>query len=203
MKFFIDNVYLFAIALVSGGLLLWPLIRRGGGSASLSPMLATRLINHRNAIVVDVRDEKDFAAGSLAGARNLPFAVLKDRASELIRFKSRPVLVVCGSGQDSSRAVAVFVAEGFAEAHALAGGVAAWKQAGLPLVQPGRDNTKAPPRDAGRKGRADQRGRASRGGQRPTADANDAAVVAPVEAGVPAAPSEELVATEASRPRAA
>ena len=71
MKFLLDNVFLIAIALVSGGLLAWPLFRKGGGSTTLSALEATQLINHRNAIVVDVRDEKDFALGSLAGARNL------------------------------------------------------------------------------------------------------------------------------------
>jgi rhodanese-related sulfurtransferase len=139
VKFLLDNLYLIAIALVSGGMLLWPLIKRGSGSASVSPLQATQLINHRNAIVVDVRDEQAFATGSVTGARNLPFAKLDERAAELARFKARPVIVVCESGQQSARALAAFKAQGFEEAHSLAGGITAWKQAGLPLVQANRD----------------------------------------------------------------
>lgn len=157
MTFLIDNLYLIVIALVSGGLLLWPLLKRGGGATALSPLEATQLINHRNAIVVDVRDEKDFAAGSLAGARNIPFTALATRASELVRFKSRPVLIVCGAGPESAKSIEQFKAQGFEEAYSLAGGAAAWRQAGLPLVQPGRDNARPVVKDAGRRSKGDNR----------------------------------------------
>ena len=185
MKFLLDNLYLFAIALVSGGLLVWPLIKRGGGATALSPLLATQLINHRNAIVVDVRDEKAYALGSLAGARNLPFAALKGRAAELVRFKSRPVLIVCDAGQDSARATAIFKDQGFDEAHSLAGGIGAWKQAGLPLVQPGRDTVKPAQKD--RKPRND---RAKSGGRPPRNVNANGVAVAPVAAAA-AAPVDD------------
>ncbi len=150
MKFILDNLYLFAIALASGGMLLWPLVKRGSGGASVSPLQATQLINHRNAIVIDVRDEQAFAAGSVTGARNIPFAKLEDRIAELTRFKSRPAVVVCESGQQSSRALATLKAQGFEETHTLAGGLSAWKQAGLPLVQATRDTGRAAQKDSGK-----------------------------------------------------
>lgn len=161
MKFILDNIFLIAIALVSGGLLLWPLLKKGGGSTAVSPLEATQLINHRNALVVDLRDEKDFAAGSLAGARNVPFATLAERAGEYARFKARPVVLVCDAGQRSTSAIATFKAQGFDEAYALAGGVSAWKAASLPLVQPGRDTGKAAAKDPARKSRS-ERQRAAR-----------------------------------------
>ncbi len=150
MKFILDNLYLFAIALASGGMLLWPLLKRGGGSASVSPLQATQLINHRNAIVIDVRDEQAFAAGSVTGARNIPFSRLEERIAELTRFKARPAVVVCESGQQSTRALAILKAQGFEETHALAGGLSAWKQAGLPLVQATRDTARSAPRESGK-----------------------------------------------------
>jgi len=151
VKFFIDNLLLFALAIVSGGLLLWPALRRGGAS-SVTPQVATQWINQRNAIVVDVRDEKAFAAGSVTGARNLPLATLEGRLADLARFKARPIVVVCDSGQQSSRALATFKAQGFEEAVHLAGGVQAWKSAGLPLVTVTRETPRAaatprPPRN--------------------------------------------------------
>lgn len=162
MKFILDNIFLIAIALVSGGLLLWPLLKKGGGSTAVSPLEATQLINHRNAIVVDVRDEKDYAAGSLAGARNLPFSALDTRAGEFARFKSRPVVIVCDAGQRSAGAIAKFKAQGFEEAYALAGGVSAWKAASLPLVQPGRDNAKVAVKDQSRRTRNENRQRSAK-----------------------------------------
>lgn len=169
VKFILDNLLLVAIALVSGGLLVWPLLKKGGGSTSVSALQATQLINHRNAIVVDVRDEKDFVLGSLAGARNIPFANLGERSSELVRFKSRPVVIVCDAGQQSARAIATFKAQGFEEAFSLAGGVAAWRQASLPLVLPGRDNQKSAGREATRKPKNDNRNRNSKSAARDVA----------------------------------
>lgn len=178
MKFLLDNLALFAVAISSGALLIWPLFRKGG-AASLSPLEATQLINHRNAIVVDVRDEKDFATGSLAGARNLPFATIATRAAELVRFKSRPVLIVCTTGQRSAQALAAFKTQGFDEAYSLAGGVAAWKQAGIPLVQPGRDTSRV--RDVPRKARNDRAGRGRRDAAAPPTLATTSASVPAVD----------------------
>ena len=161
MKFILDNLFLIAIALVSGGLLVWPLLRKGGSATLVNALEATQLINHRNAIVVDVRDEKDYAAGSLAGARNMPFATLADRASDVVRFKARPVVIVCDAGQRSASAIATFKAQGFEEAYSLTGGISAWKQAGLPLVQPGREQAKSAAKESGRKSRNEQRNRSS------------------------------------------
>ena len=152
MKFLVDNLYLVFIALASGGLLLWPLVKRGSGSASVSPAEATQLINQRNAIVVDVRDEKAFALGSITNARNLPSAVVTERIAELARFKARPVIIVCEAGQVSARAVSAVKAAGFDEVHVLSGGLGAWKQAGLPLVLATRDSGRPAPRE-GNKGK--------------------------------------------------
>ena len=163
MNFLIDNIIFIALALGSGGLLLWPMLSRSGGNGALSPLEATQLINHRNAIVVDLRDEKDFAAGSLAGARNIPQANLKDRIGELSRFKARPLLVICATGQQSTKAITTLTEAGFAEAFSMAGGIDAWTKAALPLVQAGRDNTRVVvAKEGGRKNRSDQRSKAAR-----------------------------------------
>lgn len=163
MKFLVDNLYLVIIALASGGLLLWPLFKRGGGTASVTPAQATQLINQRNAIVIDVRDEKAFALGSITNARNLPSAVVAERIADLARFKARPAILVCDAGQLSARAVAAVKAAGFEEVHVLAGGLGAWKQAGLPLVLATRDNGRAAPKDVnkGRNRSGGERGRGS------------------------------------------
>src|SRR5262249_4374500 len=96
VQFFTDNIFLFAIALASGAMLLWPLVRARTAGPSLTTLEATRLINSKNAQIVDVRAANDFAAGSLPNAKNIPAANLKDRAGEL--KKERPVILVCNTG---------------------------------------------------------------------------------------------------------
>ncbi|WJF89995.1 rhodanese-like domain-containing protein [Paraburkholderia bonniea] len=136
MKFFTDytNLALIAIVLISGGLLLWPSLRRRGG---LSATDATQLINRRNAVVLDLRPAADFAAGHLPAARHLELADLKAKILQLVKNKSNPVLLVCQTGQQSSRAANTVREAGYAEVHVLEGGMSAWQRAGMPVVKQG------------------------------------------------------------------
>ena len=138
MKFFTDytNLVLIAIALISGGLLLWPAIsRRGRGG--LSAAEATQLINRRNAVVIDLRPSADFAKGHLPSARQIEFADLQAKVGQLVKNKSNPVLLVCQTGQQSNKAARIVQDAGFAEVHVLEGGLNAWQQAGMPVVKQG------------------------------------------------------------------
>lgn len=133
MKFFIDNIWLIALALASGGALLWPNLQRRG--AKVSSLQATQLINQGKTLIVDVREPAQYAVGHLRDARNIPLKELPNRMGELEKFKSRPVIVVCQSGAASAKAVAQLRKAGFAEAVSLNGGIAAWQTQGLPLVK--------------------------------------------------------------------
>lgn len=133
MKFFIDNIFLIAIVLVSGGALLWPQLTQRGKRAT--PQDVTLLINRSKATIVDVRDAKEFAEGHLPDARNFPLADLDKRIGELDKFKSKSVVVVCKSGARASAAAAKLAKAGFTDVVNLDGGVAAWQKAGLPLAK--------------------------------------------------------------------
>lgn len=133
MKFFIDNIWLIALALASGGALLWPNLQRRG--AKVSSLQATQLINQGKTLIVDVREPAQYAVGHLRDARNIPLKELPNRMGELEKFKSRPVIVVCQSGATSAKAAAQLRKAGFAEAASLNGGIAAWQTQGLPLVK--------------------------------------------------------------------
>lgn len=133
MKFLIDNIWLVALALVSGGALAWPNLQRRGDRVSL--LQATQLINQGKAVVVDVREPGDFAAGHLRDARNIPLKELGNRIGELDKFKSKTAIVVCQRGVTSAKAVSQLKQAGFAEAVSLDGGVAAWQAQSLPLVK--------------------------------------------------------------------
>jgi len=132
VQFFIDNALLIAVAFVSGGMLLWPLIRARAGGPALTTLQATQLINSKLAQIVDIRDSTEFARGSLPNARNIPLTELTRRATKELK-KDRPVIVLCNAGNIAGRAAAQLRAAGLAEVYVLAGGINAWREAGLPL----------------------------------------------------------------------
>jgi len=133
VQFLVDpfNLLLIALACVSGGLLLWPMLRDGAGGLNLTTLAATQMINSRHAQVVDVRGPEQFATGSVPNARNIPVAEIGKRCGEL--RKDRPVIVVSDQGRSTHSAVAGLKAGGIGEVYVLAGGVGAWREAGLPL----------------------------------------------------------------------
>jgi len=133
VKFVGDNFLLVAVAAVSGGMLVWPLVRRGAGGSSLSTLQATQLMNQQNALVLDVRDTSEYQKGHMLNARNIPVAELGARAGELEKHKKKPLVVVCESDNRSARAAAALRKQGFEKVFTLGGGMAAWRQAGLPL----------------------------------------------------------------------
>jgi rhodanese-related sulfurtransferase len=131
VQFFIDNIFLIAVAFISGAMLVWPLVRSRAGGPALSTLDATRMINGKNAQIIDIRSAEDFAKGSLPNAKNIPTASIRERSAEL--KKDRPVIVVCNSGNTAGPAAAQLRAAGLAEVYVLAGGLAAWREAGLPV----------------------------------------------------------------------
>jgi rhodanese-related sulfurtransferase len=90
------------------------------------------LINQKDAVVIDVREPGEFAQSHILNARNIPLGELAARMKELERFKERAVIVSCATGNRSGSAAALLRKNGFTNAVNLAGGVAAWQQAGLP-----------------------------------------------------------------------
>ena len=131
MQFVLDNWLLIATACVSGGLLLWPLVRDGAGGHNVTTLAATQMINTRHAQVVDVRGADQFATGSLPNARNIPLTEIGQRFGEL--RKDRPVILVSDPGRSAHGAASKLRAGGVGEVYVLAGGVTAWREAGLPV----------------------------------------------------------------------
>ena len=132
MKFLIDNWMLIAVALASGAMLIWPAVQ-GATASGLSTASAVQLINRERAVVVDVCEAEEYAAGHVGGARNVPVGQLEQRLPEVVKNKGLPLFLVCGTGGRANRALAVARKLGYDKAHVLAGGLKAWKEANLPL----------------------------------------------------------------------
>ncbi|MBP8308955.1 MAG: rhodanese-like domain-containing protein, partial [Burkholderiaceae bacterium] len=71
MNFLTENIVLIVIAFASGAMLLWPTIQRRTSGPSLDTLAATRLINDAHAVVLDIREDAEFAAGHLPNARHI------------------------------------------------------------------------------------------------------------------------------------
>jgi rhodanese-related sulfurtransferase len=128
-----DNIFLIAVAFVSGAMLVWPMVRRGAGGPSVNTLEATQLINRQDALVVDVREQTEYAQSHILNARLLPLSQLEARIGDIEKFKDKPVIVYCASGSRSSSAAAILRKSGFSNVANLSGGFAAWQQAGLPV----------------------------------------------------------------------
>ena len=132
MKFIIDNWMLIALAVVSGALLLAPILQ-GAVVTGLGPNEAVQLINREKAVVIDVCEPAEFAAGHVVGAKNIPLGELESKLVGAVKNKKLPLILVCQSGARSARAVATAKGLGFEQAHSLGGGLAAWRTANLPV----------------------------------------------------------------------
>jgi len=128
------NMVLFGLAVVSGGMLLFPLFTRGlRTSAEVGPVDAVMLINRKDAVVLDVRDDAEYASGHITNARHIPEKHLEERMKDLEKFKTKPVIVSCASGRRAAVVADALRKQGFADVVALRGGIGGWLQAGMPL----------------------------------------------------------------------
>ena len=133
MKFLIDNWMLISIAIASGGMLVWPLIAGSMNAGALNASGAVQLINREKAVVVDVCEPAEFAAGHVTGAKNIPLGDLEAKLPGAVKNKALPLILVCASGARSGRAVAIAKKLGYEQAQSLGGGLKAWKDANLPV----------------------------------------------------------------------
>ena len=132
IQFATDHYILVAIFVVLLVLLLLNEIRRGGQSLSNGQL--TALVNADKGLVVDIRTAKEYAAGHIVGAINIPQDKLATRMSELDKHKEKTLIVVDAMGQQSGTICRELLKAGY-NAAKLSGGVSSWKADNLPLVK--------------------------------------------------------------------
>ena len=103
MSFLIENWYLLVLALVSGIGLALPVLR-GGAGLGLQPQAAVQRINRDKAVVVDVREAEEYAAGHITNAKHIPLAQIEERLPQVVKNKKLPVIFVCATSPRSTRA---------------------------------------------------------------------------------------------------
>ena len=134
MQFVEKNIWMIVIAVVSGLMLVWSFLgNRIRGIKDVSCAEALQMINRKNALVLDVREESEYKSGHILNAKWIPLGKLSDRTGELERYREQDIVVVCRSGNRSANACALLVKKGFAQAVNMSGGVMAWQKSNLPL----------------------------------------------------------------------
>jgi rhodanese-related sulfurtransferase len=136
VEFFKENILLIVLALGSGMMLLLPSFKKSsGGAPNLGTAEAINLINRNNALVLDVREDAEFASGHIVDAKHIPLAKLAERLNELKKYKDKPILVNCQRGMRSAKACDILRKAEFKQVHNLQGGLDAWLTAKLPIVK--------------------------------------------------------------------
>ena len=98
----------------------------------LTPQQVKAALDAGEILLIDVREPDEFAAERIAGSRNLPLS--KFSPSALPKADGKTVVLQCAGGKRSAMAVDQCRKAGEAIETHLAGGLAAWKAAGLPTI---------------------------------------------------------------------
>jgi rhodanese-related sulfurtransferase len=134
MQFLYTNWMLVLIMIMSGTMLLYPLIqRRISGMSDVGNVRLTHLLNREGATALDIRETKEMDGTKLIGAVHVPLSQLKEGAASLALDKSKPIVVYCARGQRGPMAASDLKAAGFTQIFNLTGGFKAWTEAGLPV----------------------------------------------------------------------
>lgn len=133
---FLENHWLLSLSFIIVFVLIifLELIKQKKGAARLTPQQAILLMNHENAVVVDIRNPDSFMSGHIIGAVSLPLADIENKSNKLEKYKSQTIILACASGFDSDRAAASLTKKGF-KTLVLAGGLTAWRNADMPLTK--------------------------------------------------------------------
>lgn len=130
LKKVILNGFIACVPLITG---CSPLDSELDGIKSISARDAASMFTTRNAVIVDVREDGEWAEGHIAGAIHIPLSQLDKRLPELAQYKSRSVIMQCRSGKRSAKATLIAKAAGFSKVLNMDGGIQAWTSSGLTL----------------------------------------------------------------------
>lgn len=135
-EFVANHLFLFSLLLSILMLLVWNFYGDvlSGVKVSL-PDDVTRLINHDDAKVIDIRSQKEFENGHIIDAINISVDELGNQLDKLKKYKDKGVIFCCASGSVSVKEARKLMNEGFEKVYCLKGGILSWQSANLPLTK--------------------------------------------------------------------
>ena len=134
-SFLIEHLLLSCVLFVALATYLVFEYMQSSNEGAISPEQTVDLINHQHAVVIDVRTPVEFATGHILDAHNFPSTESDEKIKGFNRYKHKPIVLVCARGKRSTQCLRRFQTHGFDQVFSLEGGIQAWKDAGLPLIQ--------------------------------------------------------------------
>lgn len=92
-------------------------------------------MSKQGALLLDVREQDEYAAGHAPNAQLIPLGQLSSRMQEIATYKDKPIVVMCRSGRRSAKAVALLQEAGYSQVSNVKGGIQAWEGEGLEVVK--------------------------------------------------------------------
>jgi rhodanese-related sulfurtransferase len=136
LEFMTNHSILFTAFFVVLGMLVWNIVTEQlQGTSSIQPYEAALLINHEDAVVLDVREENEYKQGHIINSVHIPLGKLSERIGRLEKYRSRPIITSCASGSRSAQMCSKLRKQGFEKVYNLKGGIYAWQNASLPLTR--------------------------------------------------------------------
>jgi rhodanese-related sulfurtransferase len=132
LQFLAQEWILVLALLVVAAMLAWHEARKAG--PSITPQQAINLINGEQGVFVDLRDNADFRQGHIIDTLHIPSSKLAERMAELVKYKEKPVVLVCKLGQQSGAASKQLKAAGFSRVYKMTGGMMEWSNLQLPVT---------------------------------------------------------------------
>ena len=99
----------------------------------VSPQNAVHLINHDNAIIIDLRDKENYLKNHIIDAINASAEDFKQK--KMARYKDKTIILVCDKGLKSASLSTQLRDQGFNNLLVLSGGMQAWHSAQLPTIK--------------------------------------------------------------------
>jgi rhodanese-related sulfurtransferase len=104
------------------------------GAWDRTPQQVVQLMNNDDSLILDVRENQEFNDGHIANSLHIPMSEVKNRLSELEKYKQGQVIVSCRSGHCSVRICSLLKKKGFNNIFNLRGGIMAWQSDKLPIT---------------------------------------------------------------------
>ncbi|MCW5597883.1 rhodanese-like domain-containing protein [Nitrosomonas sp.] len=129
-----DNIFFLIAAMMSGGMLLWPVLSRNAAK-EVDFQQAIKMVNYEGGLLLDVRDDNEYAEGHPPNAKHISVERISERWQELESFKDKPIIVIFRPGIRAGHAGAVLRKNGFKKVFNLSGGIDTWRRENLPMVK--------------------------------------------------------------------
>lgn len=136
LEFIKNHWYLWLAFFVILGLIAFEETRKSvRGIRRLAPDEVVNLMNHHEATVIDLREHASFSHGHILGSINLHLAPADDLTQKIEPYKNKSLILLAKDDLSALSFGTKLQKLGIAKIYLLKGGLAAWKNAGLPLTK--------------------------------------------------------------------